>query len=49
MRRLGAVCPWAENMEETKQKLKAYRETLFWSHLNGGRALLPHIAVNENL
>ena len=36
-------------MEETKQKLKVYCETSFWSYLNGGRTPLSHIAVKQAL
>ena len=35
-------------MEETKQRLKVYCETSFWSYLNGGRTPLEHIAVKQN-
>ena len=28
-------------MEETKEKLKVYCETSFWSHLNGGHMANP--------
>ena len=31
-------------MEETKKELKVYRETTFWSHLNGGRVSLLYFA-----
>ena len=36
-------------MEETKQRLKIYCETTFWSYLNGGRTPLSHIAVKQAL
>lgn len=34
-------------MEETKQRLKVYCETTFWSYLNGGSTPLEHIAVKQ--
>ena len=34
-------------MEETKQRLKVYCETSFWSYLNGGRTPLEHIALKQ--
>ena len=34
-------------MEETKNKLKVYCETSFWSYLNGGRTPLEHIALKQ--
>ena len=36
-----------KTMEETKQRLKVYCETSFWSYLNGGRTPLSHIAVKQ--
>ena len=38
-----------KTMEETKQRLKVYCETSFWSYLNGGRTPLSHIAVKQAL
>ena len=34
-------------MAETKQRLKVYCETTFWSYLNGGRTPLSHIALKQ--
>ena len=34
-------------MENAEGKLKVYCETSFWSYLNGGRTILPHIAVKQ--
>ena len=34
-------------MEETKQRLKVYCETTFWSYLNGRHTPLQHIAIKQ--